>query len=150
MLRSSAQSLVERHPHRPQQHGSALPSDDDLRTEHADAGFALLVITLRFLHECGGSLTVSAARLLSSAVIGDSFWLHYVQHDQLPMEDFTNLSRELAAMYSLALGENEDHLKIRLDAVGMLLSYLGEEMKVLQEKHSSWLSTGGTSRGRTH
>ncbi|RPD52459.1 hypothetical protein L227DRAFT_617798 [Lentinus tigrinus ALCF2SS1-6] len=104
---------------------ASMPSDDALRGQHADAGQALLVSTLRLLNDCGGSLAP----------------------DQLPVEDFTGLPRELLPMYSLALCENEEHLKVRLDAVGMLLSYLGEEVSVLQEKHSAWVSTGGKSRG---
>ncbi|RPD52315.1 hypothetical protein L227DRAFT_617923 [Lentinus tigrinus ALCF2SS1-6] len=108
------------------EHGTSMPSDDALRGQHADAGQALLVSTLRLLNDRGGSLAP----------------------EQLPVEDFTGLSRELLLMYSLALCENEEHLKIRLDAVGMLLSYLGEEVSGLQGKHSSWVSTGGESRGR--
>ena len=64
----------------------------------------------------------------------------FLQAKQLPTEDFANVPHDLVPMYSLALGENEDHLKIRLDAVGILLSYLGEEMAALRDKHSSWLS----------
>ena len=38
---------------------TSLPPDDPLRLEHADAGMALLIVTLRLMHESGGSLTVS-------------------------------------------------------------------------------------------
>ena len=45
-------------------HGEAertpLPSNDVLKAEHADAGMALLVLTLRLLHDCNGILAVSA------------------------------------------------------------------------------------------
>ena len=81
-------------------------------------------------------------------LVGSGHHCCLLQPDQLPVEDFTNLARELLPAYSFALTENEEHLKTRLDAVGILLSYLSEEVRALREKHASWISSG--LRGRPH
>ena len=39
---------------------SSLPTNDVLKAEHAHSGMTLLFLTLRLLHDSGGSLTVSA------------------------------------------------------------------------------------------
>ena len=36
---------------------------------------------------------------------------------------------------------NEDELQLQMDAVGIMLSYLKEERRALQEKHESWVSS---------
>ncbi|KAI0688343.1 hypothetical protein C8T65DRAFT_700581 [Cerioporus squamosus] len=95
---------------------NSLPDDGSLHAEHADAGMALLIVTLRLMHESGGSLT----------------------SEQLPLENFINLTRDVAHVYILALGQVEDQLQLRLDAVGMVLFYLKGEQKVLQDRLSAW------------
>ena len=44
------------------------------------------------------------------------------------------------SVYSLALGMNQDHMKLQLDAIAMVLFYLEEERRALREKHAELIS----------
>ena len=65
----------------------------------------------------------------------------WLQPEQLPVEDFADLPRDMAQVHSWALALNEDHLTLRLDAVRMLLHILKEELRAMQERHSDWISS---------
>ena len=52
----------------------------------------------------------------------------------------SSVPADMAPLRSLALDINEEHLKLQSDAVGMVLFYLEEERRMLQEKHAAWLS----------
>ncbi|KAI0716945.1 hypothetical protein C8Q76DRAFT_795185 [Earliella scabrosa] len=94
---------------------------DALRMAHADAGIALLVATLRVLLDHNG-------RPMSGSV---------------PFDDLSTMTPDAASVLRRALEINEEHLKIQLDAVQMVLTYLNEERKVLLERHADWVSTSG-------
>ena len=67
------------------------------------------------------------------------------QIGQFPIEDFSSIPSDARAAHSRALEINEDNLKLQLDAVGITLTYLQEERRMLVEKHAAWLSAHGSA-----
>lgn len=63
------------------------------------------------------------------------------QTGSIPFEDISGILSDAIPSLSLALGMNEDQMKLQSDAIGIMLSYLQEERRVLQEKHASWVSS---------
>lgn len=58
----------------------------------------------------------------------------------LPSDPNPNLPSDAVPVHFLALSLNEARVELQLDAVGMMLSYLREERKLLMEKHVVWAS----------
>ncbi|KAI0745559.1 hypothetical protein C8Q76DRAFT_688611 [Earliella scabrosa] len=59
----------------------------------------------------------------------------------IPFEDFSGILPDAIPSLSLALKMNKDQLKLQSDAIGIVLSYLQEERRVLKEKHAAWATS---------
>ncbi|RPD57646.1 hypothetical protein L227DRAFT_565164 [Lentinus tigrinus ALCF2SS1-6] len=107
---------------------AVLPADNVLYAEHAHAGVALLIATLRLLHDRGSSFTLPKPLM----------WCLKAEH--LPIEDFHALGSDVVSAYSLALQINEKRLNLQADAVGVMLFYLREECRSIQAKQYAWIA----------
>ncbi|KAI0706627.1 hypothetical protein C8Q76DRAFT_801028 [Earliella scabrosa] len=63
------------------------------------------------------------------------------QSGSIPFEDPSGILPDAIPSLSLALKMNKDQLKLQSDAIGIVLSYLQEERRVLKEKHTAWATS---------
>ncbi|KAI0745552.1 hypothetical protein C8Q76DRAFT_688605 [Earliella scabrosa] len=62
----------------------------------------------------------------------------------IPFEDLSSILPDAIPSLSLALKMNKDQLKLQSDAIGIVLSYLQEERRVLEEKHAAWITNSSS------